>query len=111
MREATFADPVDKAIKRYEHAVEQLGKVAHYVDRAARGRAATDLEMQEFATRSKAVADTLHAICAAPCTDFKALRRKAKFLSIFLLDRSIGQRDGRALVQSILQMAKGTDAS
>lgn len=110
MREATYADPLDLAIKRYEHAAAQLGKVAHYVDREVMGRAASASEMAEFAGRSKHVAAALHALAAAPCADFRMLRRKAKALVVALDAGSLGQRGERALVNSILQMPKATHA-
>lgn len=105
MREATFADPVDVAIKRYERAAESLKKVMHYTERDFMGRGPTSSELQDISTRTEAVAAALHAVCAAPCADFKVLRRKVKFLGVYLLT-SDGLRgyDQRAFVQSILQM-------
>ncbi|MBW7947568.1 MAG: hypothetical protein H3C60_14335 [Sphingomonadaceae bacterium] len=109
MREATFSDPLDKAIKRHAHAVEQLRKVAHYHDREWMGRAPTDSEKEDYKQRSRAVVDSLHKICAFPCPDFATLRRKAKWLALYLKEQSLGQYDERALVTSILNMPRKGD--
>lgn len=109
MREATFAHPLDKAIQRHAHAVEQLRKVAHYHDRDLMGRAPTESEAQDYKLRSRAVLDGLQKICAFPCPDFATLRRKAKFLEKYLHDQSLGRRGERALIASILQMPRKGD--
>lgn len=110
MRDPTYSDPFNVAIKRYDTAVEQMEKVAHYVDRAVMGRDPTESEMEEFRRRSRNVEVALQKVCACPCPDFTTLRRKARNLDRILKEKSLGQKGERALVQSILQMPRGNHA-
>lgn len=108
-REATFADPLEKAIRRYEHAAEQSLKVVHYVDRDAMGRAPTDAEMKEFQERNTAASKALHSVGSTPCPDFRTLRRKAKFLVHYQQHQSLGAGNVHVFVESILQMPRKSD--
>lgn len=105
------ADQLAKTIKRHTHAVEQLAKIAHYVDRSAMGRPPTESELAEFTMRSREVETALRKLCACPCPDFATLRRKARYLSVILKDASLGQQGERSLVESILQMPRANDAA
>ena len=111
MRDSTFAHPLDNAIQRHTHAVEQLRKVAHYYDHDLMGRLPSDSEAQDYKLRSREVDDSLQKICGSPCPDLVTLRRKAKYLDKVLRDQSLGQRGERALITSILQMPRKGDVN
>tara|TARA_B100000749_G_scaffold114536_1_gene87577 strand:- start:1165 stop:1509 length:345 start_codon:yes stop_codon:yes gene_type:complete len=106
-----FADHISAAVNQYELAKRKVEEAANAIHPDVLGRAPTKSEINDFHHKNNVRRGAVSRICKWPVADFAGLRAKAKALyQVMRSEDSLPRKDVDALLQSILQMNKKTEA-